>query len=55
MLIIWLFHRALEAVLSNRTLVLSRSTFAGSGKYAGHWLGDNHSEWPDLVRSIPGE
>lgn len=45
---------ALERVLGTRTLVLSRSTFAGSGQYAGHWLGDNQSKWPDLARSIPG-
>ena len=35
--------------------MLSRSTYAGSGTYAGHWLGDNISKWPDLARSIPGE
>lgn len=45
----------MESVLGVRTLVLSRSTFVGSGSHAGHWLGDNDSKWPDLARSIPGE
>ncbi|XP_023592691.1 probable maltase-glucoamylase 2 [Trichechus manatus latirostris] len=44
---------AMEAVFPNkRSLILSRSTFAGSGKFAGHWLGDNTASWNDLRWSI---
>ncbi|KAL4237199.1 hypothetical protein ACF0H5_005579 [Mactra antiquata] len=45
---------ALRAATSKRGMVISRSTFPSSGKHAGHWLGDNTSEWPDLKYSIIG-
>ncbi|XP_028650310.2 sucrase-isomaltase, intestinal [Erpetoichthys calabaricus] len=37
-----------------RSLILSRSSFAGSGKYSGHWLGDNAANWNDIKWAIPG-
>jgi len=37
-----------------RALVLSRSTFLGSGKWVAHWLGDNFSQWSNLYFSIIG-
>ncbi|GFS67160.1 maltase-glucoamylase, intestinal, partial [Nephila pilipes] len=37
-----------------RSLVISRSTYPSSGRYTGHWLGDNKSTWEDLRRSVIG-
>lgn len=49
------FHRALQRVFgSNRTLMLTRSSFPGVGKYSGHWLGDNAANWNDIKWAIPG-
>ncbi|XP_019853735.1 PREDICTED: lysosomal alpha-glucosidase-like [Amphimedon queenslandica] len=46
--------RSLQSLFNKRSLVISRSTYPGSGVYTGHWLGDNASQWPHLRQSIPG-
>lgn len=38
----------------NRSMMLTRSSFPGVGKYSGHWLGDNAATWNDMKWAIPG-
>uniref|UniRef100_A0A9L0SKB0 Lysosomal alpha-glucosidase n=1 Tax=Equus caballus TaxID=9796 RepID=A0A9L0SKB0_HORSE len=46
-------HRALVKARGVRPFVISRSTFAGHGRYAGHWTGDVWSSWEQLSYSVP--
>lgn len=43
-----------QAFGGNRSLMLTRSSFPGVGKYSGHWLGDNAANWNDIKWAIPG-
>ena len=57
--VLWSFFyyihlRATQNLTGGRGFVVSRSTFPGVGKYAGHWLGDNYAAWEDMKYSIIG-
>ncbi|KAF8384643.1 hypothetical protein PRIPAC_73785 [Pristionchus pacificus] len=52
----WSESRTTSAVMKKttgrRSNVIARSTFASSGRFTGHWLGDNSATWNDLRTSI---
>ncbi|KDO31383.1 hypothetical protein SPRG_04000, partial [Saprolegnia parasitica CBS 223.65] len=47
-------RQAVDHIRGKRTLILTRSTYAGDGQYAAHWLGDNAATWTDMRQSIAG-
>ncbi|KAL2059720.1 hypothetical protein VTL71DRAFT_10212 [Oculimacula yallundae] len=46
------YHALLNVFPTKRPFIIGRSTFAGSGKWAGHWGGDNASLWAYMYFSI---
>jgi len=46
------YHGLLGVAPAKRPFIIGRSTFAGTGKWAGHWGGDNASLWAYMVFSI---
>ncbi|KLJ06112.1 alpha-glucosidase [Blastomyces silverae] len=47
------YQGLLEVFPNKRPFIIGRSTFSGSGKWAGHWGGDNQSRWAYMFFSIP--
>ncbi|EGT49350.1 hypothetical protein CAEBREN_09763 [Caenorhabditis brenneri] len=47
-------YQAIPLVTGKRSAVISRSTFPSSGRYGGHWLGDNTARWEDSQTSVIG-
>lgn len=46
-------YKSLEKVFpEKRPFIITRSTFSGSGVWAGHWGGDNHATWADMHYAI---
>ncbi|KAL0217914.1 hypothetical protein RCL1_008763 [Eukaryota sp. TZLM3-RCL] len=43
-----------DSIYRKKTMLITRSSFAGSGRYTSTWLGDNTSSFEDLAYSIPG-
>lgn len=48
------YHSLKKLYPKDRPFLLTRSTFAGSGRFSAHWLGDNWSTWESLRLSLPG-
>ena len=47
------YHGLLSVFEGKRPFIIGRSTFAGSGKWAGHWGGDNYSKFAYMYFAIP--
>ncbi|EGN94282.1 glycoside hydrolase family 31 protein [Serpula lacrymans var. lacrymans S7.3] len=48
-------HAAVSEIRAGeRPFLISRSTFPSSGRWSGHWLGDNFSKWQYMYYNIQG-
>ncbi|GMS79055.1 hypothetical protein PENTCL1PPCAC_1230, partial [Pristionchus entomophagus] len=47
-------QKAVYGSTGKRGVVISRSTYPSSGRYSGHWLGDNTATWQDLRSAVVG-
>lgn len=48
------YNALLEINPKERPFIISRSTYASAGRWTGHWLGDNHSNWWTMWLNIQG-
>ncbi|KZV94354.1 glycoside hydrolase family 31 protein, partial [Exidia glandulosa HHB12029] len=48
------FNALVEINNGERPFLISRSAFPSSGRWTGHWLGDNHGDWWAMWASIQG-
>ena len=46
-------YKALKQI-HDRPFIISRATFSTSGKYGGHWMGDNTAKFEHMRQSISG-
>ncbi|CAF3661960.1 unnamed protein product [Adineta steineri] len=44
----------IRSLTGQRSLLLPRSTFVGSGQWSAHWLGDNAALWSEMKLSLIG-
>lgn len=47
------YNALMNVFPGKRPFIIGRSTFAGAGTVAGHWGGDNYSQWVYMFFSIP--
>ena len=45
-------YRAFDNIIPNRTLIMSRHAFLGSGKHSAKWTGEYDAQWDDFRRSV---
>jgi len=43
-----------DILFHNRTMIMTRHAFIGSGQYGTKWLGEYKAEWDDFRRSVIG-
>ena len=48
----YFLFRAFDSLIANRTALMTRHAFLGSGQYVAKWLGDYDAKWDNFRRSI---